>query len=228
MGQPINKPCGGHSRHPGADERNPLSSKEQPVIPVLKSSQNKAPICALPIRMCFVFAGHWKQQLWELCCNQQKLRRDNRRRISSPLNAKLSERRFCVNMTAIGVAIFFACWGAIAFGICVAYSLKKTAFQNKCPRNREIGLCQILVNAPPAKRVASGSPPEGGKSIARGERSEPLVGILIGNSPGRAKESDISNRSLSPFQGSESFAQGTRGSLRSPLAIIFRPSGAGR
>jgi len=48
--------------------------------------------------------------------------------------------------------------------------------------------------------VASGSPPEGGKIIARGERSEPLVGIPIGTSPGRAKEICLRYRFLSPFQ----------------------------
>ena len=43
-------------------------------------------------------------------------------------------------------------------------------------------------------------PRRGGQIIARGERSEPLVGISIRRSPERAK--DIERKSLSPLRGS--------------------------
>jgi len=84
----------------------------------------------------------------------------------------------------------------------------------------EVGRLAAGSESPPAERVASGSPPEGGQTVAPGERSEPgdctaLHGALEGR-----------ENSLSPFQGSDPFFLWTPGSLRSPGANLSGPSGA--
>jgi len=67
------------------------------------------------------------------------------------------------------------------------------------------------------------SPGRGDQTIARGERSEPLVGIIIGKSPEGAKVF-----CFNIFRPSRALAiyYFTRGSLRSPLAIVLRRSAA--
>jgi hypothetical protein len=65
------------------------------------------------------------------------------------------------------------------------------------------------------------SPGRGDQTIARGERSEPLVGISIGKSPEGAK-----GFCFNIFRPSRALAiyHFTRGSLRSPLAIVLSRS----
>ena len=44
MGKSIDQPAGGHARHPGTDQRNPLSTIKQPVISVPERPQDKTPV----------------------------------------------------------------------------------------------------------------------------------------------------------------------------------------
>jgi hypothetical protein len=69
------------------------------------------------------------------------------------------------------------------------------------------------------------SPRRGRQIIARGERSEPLVMEANRRSPGRGER--LLYQYLSPLPGLIKMQTPTRGSLRSPLATIFRASGAG-
>jgi hypothetical protein len=85
--------------------------------------------------------------------------------------------------------------------------------------SRQRRLNSTVANDPEKKSILS--PGRGDQTIARGERSEPLVGVSIGKSPGRGESFII-------FRPSRALAiyHFTRGSLRSPLAIILRRSAA--
>jgi hypothetical protein len=43
VSQPIHEPTGGDSGHPGANERNPLTTKEEPVVAMPKGTKNDLP-----------------------------------------------------------------------------------------------------------------------------------------------------------------------------------------
>ena len=61
MGQSVDEPTGGDAGHPGADERNALPAKKEPVVAIAQSADRELP--RRDISRCFgwsVRACHWR------------------------------------------------------------------------------------------------------------------------------------------------------------------------